>query len=72
MTDFARMERHIRYNRIARVINILCVLLMADEIFNVVAYHFPTWADIAAPVTFLAQQAAAFVERHSRMYRMDG
>jgi hypothetical protein len=71
MTDYTRMERHIRYNKVARIIAILCVLLMCDEIYQAISYHFPVWDDIALPSTFLLRQAAKFVEDHTKMYRID-
>lgn len=67
---YKRMERHVWYNKIAGWARILAILLMADEVYAAVVYHFPLWDDIAMPVTLAIHQVAAFVQRHTEMYRI--
>lgn len=71
MTDYARMERHIRYRRIAQWARIVALLVMVPEIFEAVKYHFPAWDDIAMPTTLIVQQAASFVCRKTKMYEIE-
>jgi hypothetical protein len=71
MTDYKRMERHIRYNRIATWTRIIAVTVMVPEVFAAITYHFPLWDDIAMPLTLAIHQAASFIQRHTGMYRVD-
>jgi hypothetical protein len=71
MADWRKMERHIRYSRIANAVLIITVIAQADEIYDAIKYHFPLWDDIAIPVTCVIQQAAWFVRKYTEMYRID-
>jgi hypothetical protein len=71
MADYHRMEWQFWMNWAAQWGRYICILGMVDEVFNVIVYHFPLWADIAIPVTFLAHQILGFIQRHTDIYRID-
>lgn len=71
MTDWKRMERHVRYNKLASRIRIIAIIVMVPEVFAAIKYHFPIWDDIAMPLTLAAHQIGGFIQRHTDMYRTD-
>lgn len=71
MVDWLRMERHIRYGRIAEWARIIAVIALCDEATSAIREHFPLWDDIAMPVTFAVDRIAKFVIKHTDMYRID-
>lgn len=71
MIDWERAQRHARWHRMATWVRYGSIIAMTEEVYSVLAYHFPIWADIALPVTFGLHLVAAFVQKHTEMYRID-
>lgn len=71
MTDYHRMEWQARANRVAVAIKILCVFIIAPEIWAVFRYHFPWWDDIMIAFTLGCFLASHFVYKYTAMYRID-
>ena len=71
MTDWARMERQVRMNKIATVAMVFCIFLQADEVYWAFKYHFPWWDDIMIPLTAGTWWSSWFVKKHTDMYRFD-
>jgi hypothetical protein len=65
------MERHCRYNKVAELVAFICLLLLAGEVAFAMRYHFPWSDDVVMVVTAILNRIAAFVDRHTRMYRID-
>ena len=64
-------ERHARYHKIATWIRWCCILALVPEVYEAFKLHFPLWDDISMPMTVALDRVAAFVQRHSEMYRID-
>lgn len=71
MTDYRRMTWQYRANVTAEIVRILCIFLVADEMSLAMRYHFPLWDEVMFVVTMMLHQAAVFVDKYTRMYRID-
>jgi hypothetical protein len=70
MADYARMERHIRYNKVATLVLVICILATTAEIAHAIKYHFPWYDDVAVVVSSILTIIARFVQKHTNMYRV--
>ena len=65
------MEWQYWANRIAIGVKLCCLVSAVGEVEWAIRYHFPMWDNIAMPITLVVWMAAEFVDRHTRMYRID-
>lgn len=71
MVDYHRMVWQYRVNRGAEIVTLACFWFMIPEVVAVFNYHFRSWGVIALAITCVVWLFASFVDRYTRIYRVD-
>lgn len=72
MTDYNRMVWQYRANRTAEATQLLCLwVFLPPEVMVGLYYHFPWWDTWMIRLTAVAWLVASFIDKRTRMYRLD-